>query len=333
MTLAIEADGLVKEYGGVRALDGLSFEVEPGEFFGLLGPNGAGKTTFINVLVGLARATGGRAEVFGHDVEADYREARNRIGLAPQEFNVDRFFPIHEVLEHKAGYHGIPPVEATERAEEALRTVGLSERRDTRFDWLSGGMKRRFLLARALVTDPDLLILDEPTAGVDVQLRRDLWRLIERLNAEGTTILLTTHYIEEAERLCDRVAIVDSGRKVEVATPDELRSRGTDTLALTLESPAVGLPDLSFAGVHEATVEGRTLRVVADSAGSVAADVIRALDDAGISVADMDVERASLEEVFVDMTRLDEEATTDYDGNGTGTGNGNDDSDAVEAER
>ena len=293
MTLAIEADGLVKEYGDVRALDGLSFEVEPGEFFGLL----------------------------------------DRIGLAPQEFNVDRFFPIHEVLEHKAGYHGIPPVEATERAEEALRTVGLSERRDTRFDWLSGGMKRRFLLARALVTDPDLLILDEPTAGVDVQLRRDLWRLIERLNAEGTTILLTTHYIEEAERLCDRVAIVDSGRKVEVATPDELRSRGTDTLALTLESPAVGLPDLSFAGVHEATVEGRTLRVVADSAGSVAADVIRALDDAGISVADMDVERASLEEVFVDMTRLDEEATTDYDGNGTGTGNGNDDSDAVEAER
>jgi ABC-2 type transport system ATP-binding protein len=333
VTLAIEADGLVKEYGDVRALDGLSLEVEPGEFFGLLGPNGAGKTTFINVLVGLARATGGRAEVFGHDVEADYREARNRIGLAPQEFNVDRFFPIHEVLEHKAGYHGVPPGEAAERAEAALKTVGIWEKRDTRFDWLSGGMKRRFLLARALVTDPDLLILDEPTAGVDVQLRRDLWRLIERLNAEGTTILLTTHYIEEAERLCDRVAIVDSGRKVEVATPDELRSRGTDTLVLTLESPAVGLPDLPFEGVHEANVDGRELRVVADSAGTVAADVIRALDDAGIAVADMDVQRASLEEVFVDMTRLDEAATTDYDGNGTGTQNGHDDGEAVEAER
>jgi ABC-2 type transport system ATP-binding protein len=314
VTLAIEADNLVKAYGNVNALNGLSFEVEQGEFFGLLGPNGAGKTTFINILVGLARATGGRAEVFGHNVETNYREARNRIGLAPQEFNVDRFFPIHEVLEHKAGYHGVPPAEATSRAEEALRTVGIWEKRNTRFDWLSGGMKRRFLLARALVTNPDLLILDEPTAGVDVQLRRDLWRLIERLNAEGTTILLTTHYIEEAERLCDRVAIVDSGRKVEVATPDELRSRGTDTLVLTAESPIIGLPNLSFDGVHETTVDGRNIRVVADSAGSVAADVVRALDEAGIAVAGMDVERASLEEVFVTMTRLDTEVPSDRDG-------------------
>jgi ABC-2 type transport system ATP-binding protein len=319
VTLAIEADNLVKTYGNINALNGLSFEVEQGEFFGLLGPNGAGKTTFINVLVGLARATGGRAEVFGHDVETNYRAARNKIGLAPQEFNVDRFFPIHEVLEHKAGYHGVPPVEAASRAEKALRTVGIWEKRNTRFDWLSGGMKRRFLLARALVTDPDLLILDEPTAGVDVQLRRDLWRLIERLNAEGTTILLTTHYIEEAERLCDRVAIVDSGRKVEVATPDELRSRGTDTLVLTVESPITGLPNLSFTGVHETAVDGRQIRVVADSAGSVAADIVRALDEVGIAVADMDIERASLEEVFVTMTRLDTEVPSDHDGDEPGS--------------
>jgi len=220
MEPAIRADGLRKGYGDVQALDGLSFEVERGAFFGLLGPNGAGKTTFINILVGLVRKDGGTAEVFGFDVESEYRQARDRIGLAPQEFNVDRFFPIHEVLEHKAGYHGVPPETAARRAEEALKTVGIWDKRETRFDWLSGGMKRRFLLARALATDPELLILDEPTAGVDVQLRRDLWRVIERLNAEGTTVLLTTHYIEEAERLCDRVAIVDSGRIVEVSTPE-----------------------------------------------------------------------------------------------------------------
>ena len=303
---AIRADGLVKTYGSVRALDNLSVKVEDGEFFGLLGPNGAGKTTFISILVGLARATDGIAEVFGHDVEDDYQRARDRIGLAPQEFNVDRFFPIHEVLEHKAGYHGIPPAEAERRADEALRTVGIYDKRETRFDWLSGGMKRRFLLARALVTDPDLLILDEPTAGVDVELRRELWELVQRLNDDGTTVLLTTHYIEEAERLCDRVAIMDSGRKVEVATPDELRARGEDTLVVTLANDTIGVPELDAPGVHDVTLDGRTLSVTTDDAGRVAPDVIRALDDAGHAIADLDVRRASLEDVFVGMTRTAE---------------------------
>jgi ABC-2 type transport system ATP-binding protein len=305
---AIRADGLVKTYGSVRALDELSVKVEDGEFFGLLGPNGAGKTTFISILVGLARATDGTAEVFGHDVEDDYQRARDRIGLAPQEFNVDRFFPIHEVLEHKAGYHGIPPAEAERRADEALQTVGIYDKRETRFDWLSGGMKRRFLLARALVTDPDLLILDEPTAGVDVELRRELWDLVQRLNDDGTTVLLTTHYIEEAERLCDRVAIMDSGRKVEVATPDELRARGEDTLVVTLANDTIGVPELDMAGVHDVTLDGRTLSVTTDDAGRVAPDVIRALDDAGHAIADLDVRRASLEDVFVGMTRTAEQA-------------------------
>jgi ABC-2 type transport system ATP-binding protein len=305
---AIRADGLVKTYGSVRALDELSVKVEDGEFFGLLGPNGAGKTTFISILVGLARATDGTAEVFGHDVENDYQRARDRIGLAPQEFNVDRFFPIHEVLEHKAGYHGIPPAEAERRADEALQTVGIYDKRETRFDWLSGGMKRRFLLARALVTDPDLLILDEPTAGVDVELRRELWDLVQRLNDDGTTVLLTTHYIEEAERLCDRVAIMDSGRKVEVATPDELRARGEDTLVVTLANDTIGVPELDMAGVHDVTLDDRTLSVTTDDAGRVAPDVIRALDDAGHAIADLDVRRASLEDVFVGMTRTAEQA-------------------------
>ncbi|RNJ25624.1 ABC transporter ATP-binding protein [Halosegnis longus] len=304
---AIRADSLVKEYGDVRALDGLSFEVEEGEFFGLLGPNGAGKTTFINILVGLARSTAGSAEVFGHDVESDYQQARNRIGLAPQEFNVDRFFPIHEVLEHKAGYHGVAPEEAARRADEALKTVGIYDKRDTRFDWLSGGMKRRFLLARALVTDPDLLILDEPTAGVDVELRRELWELVQQLNDDGTTILLTTHYIEEAERLCDTVAIMDAGRKVEVASPDDLRGRGEDTLVVTLASAPDTVPGFDLEGVHDATLDGTDLSVTVDDAGSRAAAVIRALDRAGHEVTNLDLRRASLEEVFVGMTRADTE--------------------------
>jgi ABC-2 type transport system ATP-binding protein len=308
MEPAIRADDLMKSYGDVQALDGLTFEVDRGEFFGLLGPNGAGKTTFINVLVGLVRKDGGVAEVFGFDVEADYQEARDRIGLAPQEFNVDRFFPIREVLEHKAGYHGVPAAEAAERAEDALKTVAIWEKRDTRFHWLSGGMKRRFILARALVTDPDLLILDEPTAGVDVQLRRDLWRVIERLNAGGTTVLLTTHYIEEAERLCDRVAIVDSGSVVEVATPDDLRSRGTDQLHLTLTEPPGTVPDVDVDGVLEYRVDGDSLVVTAQGGAGVAPDLLRELERTGNEVLNLDIRRASLEEVFVDMTRPGEEA-------------------------
>ncbi len=312
MTAAIQVDDLVKTYGEVRALDGLSLSVEAGEFFGLLGPNGAGKTTFINILVGLARADGGDARVFGHDVEADYREARNAIGLSPQEFNVDRFFPVREVLEHKAGYHGVPEAEAGERADEALRQVGIYGKRDERFDWLSGGMKRRFLLARALVTDPDLLILDEPTAGVDVQLRRDIWRIIEGLNDRGTTVLLTTHYIEEAERLCDRVAIVDRGRKVDVASPDELMRRGTDTVTVTVDRTPVPRLDADAISAPVEAVESRGDRLVvrAREGGRVAAQVINYLDDLGVEVVDVDVTRTSLEEIFVDLTGGDRGGAT-----------------------
>jgi len=307
MVAAIEIDDLRKEYGDVTALDGVSLTVPEGSFFGLLGPNGAGKTTFINILVGLVRKSGGEARVFGHDIEADYREARNHIGVAPQEFNVDRFFPIREVLEHKAGYHGIPASEARERADEVLKQVGIYEKRDTRFDWLSGGMKRRFLIARALVTRPDLLILDEPTAGVDVQLRHDLWDLITDLNEGGTTILLTTHYIEEAERLCDEVAILDSGRVVTVSTPDELMDSGTDRITVTFRDPIQSVPDITVGDGHiEAVdVEDGRLVVAASRGGVVAPDLVRELDDAGYEIVDLDVSRTSLEEVFVEMTRQD----------------------------
>ncbi|WP_408959819.1 ATP-binding cassette domain-containing protein [Natrinema sp. 74] len=309
MSPAIETVDLVKEYGDLRALRELSLTVEEGEFFGLLGPNGAGKTTFINTLVGLVRKTGGEARVFGYDVEDDYQQARDAIGLAPQEFNVDRFFPIREVLLHKAGYHGIPEDEAAERADEVLKRVGIYDKRNERFDWLSGGMKRRLLLARALVTDPDLLILDEPTAGVDVQLRHDLWELVTELNDEGTTILLTTHYIEEAERLCDRVAIMNEGRKVTVATPDELKQRGTDTIDVGLESPPATAPDLG-AYAHETTVSGDHLEVRVDDGGSTAPRLLNDLEARGFEIADLEITRTSLEEIFVDLTEREDRTVT-----------------------
>ncbi len=309
MDSAIRIRDLEKEYGEVRALNGVSLDVPQGSFFGLLGPNGAGKTTFINVLVGLVKKSGGTAEVFGADVEDDYREARNRIGLAPQEFNVDRFFPIREVLEHKAGYHGIPKSEAEEKADEVLKRVGIYDKRDTRFDWLSGGMKRRFMLARALITEPDLLILDEPTAGVDVQIRHELWETITELNESGTTILLTTHYIEEAERLCDEVAILDSGEIVEVASPDELMDRGPDKITVTLRNPPETVPDLSAGRdkIREVELEGDDLVITAREAGLLAPELVRELDRKGFDIDYFDISRTSLEEVFVSMTRTDEE--------------------------
>ncbi|MGM0590542.1 MAG: ATP-binding cassette domain-containing protein [Halobacteriota archaeon] len=309
MVAAIETRDLRKRYEGVQALDGVSLTVPEGSFFGLLGPNGAGKTTFINILVGLVRRTGGEASVFGHDVEADYQQARDCIGLAPQEFNVDRFFPIREVLEHKAGYHGIPASVARERADDVLKRVGIYDKRDTRFTFLSGGMKRRFMLARALITDPDLLILDEPTAGVDVQLRHDLWNLITELNESGTTILLTTHYIEEAERLCDEVAILNSGRVLEVATPDELTGRGTDRITVTFRAPLDSVPRLTAGQSHIEAVEvvdGR-LVVTAQQGGVIAPDLVRELDRAGHEIVDLDISRTSLEEVFVEMTGTDDD--------------------------
>ncbi|WP_227375887.1 ABC transporter ATP-binding protein [Haladaptatus halobius] len=305
MSSAIRIQNLEKEYGEVRALDGVSLDVPQGSFFGLLGPNGAGKTTFINVLVGLVKKSGGTAEVFGADVEDDYREARNRIGLAPQEFNVDRFFPIREVLEHKAGYHGIPKGEARERADEVLKQVGIYDKRNTRFDWLSGGMKRRFMLARALITDPDLLILDEPTAGVDVQLRHDLWDLITDLNESGTTILLTTHYIEEAERLCDEVAILDSGEIVEVASPEELMGRGPDKVTVTLRNPPETTPYLSAGRdeIESVELDGDDLVITAQEGGLLAPELVRELDRKGFEIVHFDISHTSLEEVFVAMTR------------------------------
>jgi len=209
---ALRVDRLVKRYGDFTAVDGISFDVAEGEFFGLLGPNGAGKTTTINAIVGLARITSGAISLFGYDVEREWRAARRTVGIAPQEYNFDRYLNIRDVLIYQAGYYGLSGPDVARRADELLARFDLTSKAKQVYTRLSGGMKRRLTLARALIHRPRLLILDEPTAGVDVELRLELWSLLRELNGGGTTIILTTHYLEEAEELCDRIAIINAGR-------------------------------------------------------------------------------------------------------------------------
>jgi ABC-2 type transport system ATP-binding protein len=223
MDNALHIEDLVKRYPtGVEALRGVSLDIKPGELFGLLGPNGAGKSTLIHCATGLAQTTSGTIEIFGHDAIEDYGKARQAVGLAPQEVNLDWFLTVAETLDYHAGYFGMPKRERRERTEELLETFSLTEKRDERTRTLSGGMKRRVVLARAMMHRPRMLILDEPTAGVDVELRLELWHYVQRINDEGTSILLTTHYIEEAEQLCDRIAFINHGKIVGEGTSEAL---------------------------------------------------------------------------------------------------------------
>jgi ABC-2 type transport system ATP-binding protein len=211
---ALEIDRLVKRYGDFTAVDGISLTVDEGEFFGLLGPNGAGKTTTISAIVGLARITSGTIKLFGHDVERDWRAARGLVGLAPQEYNFDRYLNIRDILIYQAGYYGLRGPKVTQRADELLERFELTSKAKQPFTRLSGGMKRRLTIARAMMHEPKLLILDEPTAGVDVELRLELWAFLRKLNGLGMSIILTTHYLEEAEELCERIGIIETGKIV-----------------------------------------------------------------------------------------------------------------------
>jgi len=223
---ALHITDLVKRYpAGVEALRGVSLDIEPGEFFGLLGPNGAGKSTLIHCATGLAQPTSGAIQVFGHDAIDHYGEARQAVGLAPQELNIDWFLTVEETLDYHAGYFGMSGRERRARTKELLETFSLTEKREERTRNLSGGMKRRLILARALMHRPRLLILDEPTAGVDIELRLELWHYVQRINQEGTTILLTTHYLEEAEQLCSRIAFINNGEIVAQGSSRELANR------------------------------------------------------------------------------------------------------------
>ena len=224
---ALEVANLVKRYGDFTAVDGISFQVQEGEFFGLLGPNGAGKTTTINATVGLAKITSGSISLFGHDVVRDWRTARRQVGLAPQEYNFDRYLNIRDVLIFQAGYYGIRGKAVQQRADMLLERFDLASKAKQPYIKLSGGMKRRLTLARALIHEPRLVILDEPTAGVDVELRLELWSLLRELNTNGTTIILTTHYLEEAEELCDRIGIIQTGKLIALETTQKLIGDGS----------------------------------------------------------------------------------------------------------
>ena len=219
---ALEIRDLKKQYGKTEALTGISLTLERGEFFGFLGPNGAGKTTTISCIVGISTPTAGTISVFGHDVIAEYREARKKVGVAPQEFNIDPFASITKLLDYVAGYYGMAAAERKTVIERLLLDFELLPHRHKSFRELSGGLKRRVMIARALVHDPDLLILDEPTAGVDVELRREIWRFLLELNARGKTILLTSHYLEEIQKLCTRIGIIAKGSLVYLGTKDDL---------------------------------------------------------------------------------------------------------------
>ena len=252
MTAALQITDLRKQYPtGTEALKGVSLEIPRGEFFGLLGPNGAGKSTLIHCSTGLASPTSGAISIFGHDAVENYGEARSRVGLAPQDLNLDWFLTLEETFDFHGGYFGMPKRERKERSAELLDAFSLTSKRNERTRTLSGGMKRRLILARALMHRPELLILDEPTAGVDVELRLELWQYVQRINAEGTTILLTTHYLEEAEQLCSRIAFINGGEIVAEGTSPELaETYGVDNLE-NAYLELVGRKELSRGSVSE----------------------------------------------------------------------------------
>jgi ABC-2 type transport system ATP-binding protein len=300
MIPAISIAQLTKFYRRYKALDNVSFEVMQGEFFGFLGPNGAGKTTTINAITGLANYQGGKVEVFGHDATRDYRKTRAVIGLVPQEFNFDPFLTAEQILIFEGGYFGIPRPEARNRAHQLLELFGLWPNRGQDYKRLSGGMKRRLLIARALMHRPRILILDEPTAGVDLELRYRLWDFLKKMNREGTTVFLTTHYIEEAERLCNRIGVIHQGKMVALDETEALiRKMSRDQVELYLKRELSEIPDeIRFVPVV-LEEEGRKLRF--EESNNAVSEVLKALHSRGLEIERIDVRRPTLEDAFLKL--------------------------------
>ncbi|MFB0612190.1 ABC transporter ATP-binding protein [Aurantiacibacter poecillastricola] len=305
---AIEIRDLVKEYAGSKgtgpklALNGVSFDVPQGSVFGLLGPNGAGKSTLINIMAGLVNKTAGTVKIWGHDIDADHRNAKLNIGIVPQEIVFDPFFTPFEVLENQGGFYGIS--KAMRRSEELLKAVRLEDKRNAYARTLSGGMKRRLLIAKAMVHSPPILVLDEPTAGVDVELRKQLWELVGELNAEGVTVVLTTHYLEEAEELCERIAIINHGELIANKPTRELVGMmGEKIVAVTVDRDLedAALPsDPRFHKIE--TVGERAMEITFDKSEMTAGQVLALVQQQGFAIEDVSTREADLEDVFVQLT-------------------------------
>ncbi len=300
MTAALSIRNLTKTYGdGFQALKGISLEVQPGDFFALLGPNGAGKSTTIGIICSLLRKTSGAVEVFGIDTDTHFSQAKMNIGVVPQEFNFSMFEKVLDIITQQGGYYGIPVKLARERAEKYLRQLGLWDKRNTPARMLSGGMKRRLMIARALVHNPGLLILDEPTAGVDIELRRSMWDFLKQINAAGTTIILTTHYLEEAESLCRNVAIIDHGEIIKNTSIRELLKELNrevfilDCSGELTEAPAV--PEFQTRLLDEHSFE------VEIEKGQSLNGLFSALSSQGVNIVSMRNKANRLEELFMAM--------------------------------
>lgn len=300
MTYALEIDQLHKAYdNGFKALNGISLQVERGDFFALLGPNGAGKSTTLGVVSSLINKTKGSVKVFGYDLDKDLSKAKCLMGVVPQEFNFNMFEQVQDVVIQQAGYYGIPRDEAKRRTQQLLQQLGLWDKRHDASRNLSGGMKRRLMIARALVHQPKLLILDEPTAGVDIELRRSMWEFLTQINEQGTTIILTTHYLEEAESLCRNIAIIDQGDIIKHSSMDELlKTINTETIVLDLHQPITQAPDV--AGYRLLLVNDTHIEVTLNQ-GQDINHVFDVLSAAGIQVMSMRNKSNRLEELFVNL--------------------------------
>lgn len=305
---ALSIQNLTKTYGnGVEALKGIDFNVEPGDFYALLGPNGAGKTTAIGIITSLVNKTAGKVEIFGHDIDKDVEAAKACIGLVPQELNMNLFDSVLNIVVHQAGYYGIDRKTALVRAEKYLTELRLWDRRKDSARNLSGGMKRRLMIARALIHEPKLLILDEPTAGVDIEIRRSMWDFLRRTNEAGTTIILTTHYLEEAENLCRNVAIIDEGKIIEDARMSTiLRKLQREVFVMSLRDPLTEAPELAS---FETILNDECELEVALNASDDLNSLFKALDQAGISVLSLRNKANRLEELFMGLVERKQPST------------------------